>query len=85
MGCGVVFDQAKLMASGDIQHVNQSRMVMVDRLNCQLPSLWSDTLLAVLPQIFWGNHAQCHVVEESNHWSDLDTTRTDGLAFVRGD
>jgi len=58
---------------------------MVDRLNCQLPSLWSDTLLAVLPQIFGGNRAQCLLVEESNRCSDLDTTRTDGLAFVRGD
>jgi uncharacterized protein YbaR (Trm112 family) len=60
----VVFNQAKLRASSNIQHVDQDRMIVVDRLNRQGPSRRSNTLLTVLAHILGSDCAKWFIVKE---------------------
>jgi hypothetical protein len=60
----VVFNQAKLRTPSNIQHVDQYRMIVVDRLNRQGPSRGSNTLLTVLAHILGSDCAKWFIVKE---------------------
>ena len=75
----IIFNQSELWASGYIQHMNQDRMIVVNRLNRYGLPLWSYTLLTVLAHVLGCYCPKRLVVKKTNQVANVIPSHTIAL------